>query len=268
LKTKYPTLYSQFQFSSKPMKSIFRIVATVVALPFSAALAQPLLEPELRLTTLPNVAPRVALTFDACSGKTDERIMQTLIDNKISATIFVTARWIRRNPQAIAEIKANPDLFEIENHGAKHVPIVDFPIKIFGLQAAGSPEAVHAEIAGGATAIENAFGGKPEWFRGATGLYSASAEKTIADMDYKLAGYSIHGDGGASFSTSRTANTIAAAKDGDVIVAHINQPSKPAGAGVVEGILKLKAEGFIFIKLQDGFPSQINICNHCADSAH
>jgi peptidoglycan/xylan/chitin deacetylase (PgdA/CDA1 family) len=253
------------------MRSIFTITAAILSLSSSTVLAQPLLEPVLRLNTVAGAARRVALTFDACSGKTDERILQTLIDNKINATIFVTARWIKRNPQAIAEMKANADLFEIENHGAKHLPIVDFPIKVFGLEAAGSPEAIRAEIEGGATAIETAFGSKPKWFRGATGLYSASAEKTIAEMDYKLAGYSVHGDGGASFSTSRTATAFSIAKDGDVIIAHINQPSKPAGAGVVEGILKLKANGFVFVKLQDGFePSlpQINICNRCADSAH
>jgi peptidoglycan/xylan/chitin deacetylase (PgdA/CDA1 family) len=250
------------------MTSIFAIATAILAVACSTCIAQPLLEPELRLNIFPNAVPRVALTFDACSGKTDERILQTLIDNKISATIFVTARWIRRNPQAIAEIKANADLFEIENHGAKHLPIVDFPIKVFGLQAAGSPEAVRAEIEDGAKAIETAFGSKPKWFRGATGLYSASAEKTIAEMDYKLAGYSVHGDGGSSFSTRRTASTFGTAKNGDVIIA---QPSKPAGAGVVEGILKLKADGFVFVKLQDGFelaPPQINICNRCADGAH
>ena len=253
------------------MRSIFAIASATIAMTFSTCIAQPLLEPELRLNIFPNARPRVVLTFDACSGKTDERILQTLISNKISATIFVTARWIRRNPQAIAEIKANADLFEIENHGAKHVPVIDFPIKVFGLEAAGSPEAVRAEIEGGAKAIETAFGSKPKWFRGATGLYSASSEKAIANMDYKLAGYSVHGDGGASFSTRRTASTFGAAKDGDVIIAHINQPSKPAGAGVVEGILKLKADGFIFVKLQDGFERQtpqFNICNRCANSAH
>jgi peptidoglycan/xylan/chitin deacetylase (PgdA/CDA1 family) len=253
------------------MRSYLLIATAILAMSIRAADAQHLLEPQMHLPPTEDGTPHIALTFDACSGKTDERILQTLIDNKISATIFVTARWIKRNPQAIAEIKANADLFEIENHGAKHVPVVDFPIKVFGLEAAGSPEAIRAEIEGGATAIETTFGSKPKWFRGATGLYSASAEKTIAAMDYKLGGYSLHGDGGASFSTNKTAKTFSTAKDGDVIIAHINQPTKPAGAGVVEGILKLKADGFVFVKLENGFsqPSpQINICNRCADSAH
>ncbi len=253
------------------MKSRFTFATAILTLSYSVCLAQPLLEPELHLSTNPNTTPRVALTFDACSGKTDERILQTLINNHISATIFVTARWIKRNPQAIAELKSNADLFEIENHGARHLPIIDFPIKVFGLEASGSAEAVREEIEGGAKAIEKTFGSKPKWFRGATGLYSVSAENIISEMDYKLAGYSLHGDGGASFSTNRTASTFAAAKDGDVIIAHINQPTKPAGVGVVEGILKLKAAGFKFVKLEDGFEQptpQINTCNHCADSAH
>jgi peptidoglycan/xylan/chitin deacetylase (PgdA/CDA1 family) len=255
----------------------YLLIATTIlamsslAMSSSAADAQHLLEPQMHVQPTSSGAPHIALTFDACSGKTHERILQTLIDNKISATIFVTARWIKRNPQAIAEIKANADLFEIENHGAKHIPVVDFPIKVFGLEAAGSPEAVRAEIEGGATAIETTFGSKRKWFRGATGMYSASTVKTIAEINYKLGGYSLHGDGGASFSTYKTTKTFSTAKDGDVIIAHINQPSRPAGAGVVEGILKLKADGFTFIKLQDGIeqpPPQINICNRCADSAH
>ena len=42
---------------------------------------------------------------------------------------------------------------------------------------------------------------------------------------------------------------IAAAKDGDVIIAHVNQPDRPSGAGVVQGILALKAKGYLFVKL-------------------
>jgi peptidoglycan/xylan/chitin deacetylase (PgdA/CDA1 family) len=133
-----------------------------------------------------------------------------------------------------------------------HVPAVDVPMKVFGLAAAGSPQAVQDEIEGGAAAITRIFGHKPKWFRGATGMYTASSAKQITDLNLKLAGYSLRGDGGSSFSAKKTAATIENAKDGDVIIAHINQPKKSAGLGVVEGILKLKAKGFIFLRLQDG----------------
>ena len=216
------------------------------------AFGQKLIEPQLTINTGETSAPHVALTFDACSGQVDQRILQTLIDNKINATIFVTARWLKRNPTAVETIKQHQELFEIENHGANHVPAVDFPTTVFSLKAAGSPQAVRDEVQGGAQAIEKAFGGKPVWFRGATGHYTAESEKLITAMNFKIAGYSLIGDGGASFSTAHAAKVISQAQNGDVIVAHMNQPLKPAGAGVVEGILKLKTAGFVFVKLNDG----------------
>jgi peptidoglycan/xylan/chitin deacetylase (PgdA/CDA1 family) len=214
--------------------------------------AEPLIEPHLTIKPGPSHGPYVALTLDACMGKVDTRILQALIDNHIRATIFMTARWMKYNSAAIEEIKAHPDLFEVEDHGAMHRPAVDQPMSVFSLAAAGTPRAVHDEVVGGSEAIAKVFGHQPKWFRGATGKYTTHSEKQILDMGFKIAGYSVLGDGGASFSAQKAARVIASAVDGDVIVAHINQPNKPAGAGVVEGILKLKKAGFIFLRLEDG----------------
>jgi len=43
----------------------------------------------------------------------------------------------------------------------------------------------------------------------------------------------------------------ASAKDGDVIISHINQPTHTAGEGVAASILALKAKGVDFVRLQD-----------------
>lgn len=210
-----------------------------------------LVEPQLMLQKQEaGSRPRVALTFDACSGKTDERILSTLIDNNIPATIFVTARWLKRNGAVFAILKARPDLFEIENHGAMHVPAVDRPVSIYGIAAAGSTQAVEAEVAGGATAIA-AQGVAPHWFRGATAKYSLSSIGQIRRMGFRIAGYSVNGDGGSLLGASVAEKRIAAAKDGDVIIAHINQPTHAAGDGVLRGILDLKVKGFAFVRLDD-----------------
>ena len=121
------------------------------------------------------------------------------------------------------------------------------------LASAGSAQAVEAEVQGGADAIEKVFGISPKWFRCATGQYSASSIKQIKSLNFAVAGYSVLGDGGASFSAAQAARVVGSAKGGDVIVAHINQPHKPAGLGVIEGMLRLKAEGFKFLWLKDGF---------------
>jgi peptidoglycan/xylan/chitin deacetylase (PgdA/CDA1 family) len=216
------------------------------------AMASGLVVPELRLPPYP-VASRVALTFDACSGKVDERILNALVAMQIKSTVFVTARWLRRNPQAIAIMRAHADLFEIENHGARHEVAIDMPLEVFGVKSAGSPAALEAEVQGGADAIINIFGQRPSWFRGATATYSKTSIHKIISMGYRIAGFSRLGDDGASYSEKRTAKEFAQAQDRDIIIAHINQPKKPAGAGVVMGILALKARGFVFVTLTEGF---------------
>jgi peptidoglycan/xylan/chitin deacetylase (PgdA/CDA1 family) len=209
----------------------------------------PDVEPSLRLAA--GGAPTVALTFDACSGRTDRRILDELVADGIPATLFVTARWVKRNAEAIAVISAHPDLFEIENHGEQHLPaITDTPL-LFGLRTAGSLEGVAAEVNGGADAIRAAFAVEPHWFRGAGARYSRDAMTLIGTLGYRIAGYSLNADIGASLAAAKVSHRIAAARAGDVIIAHINQPDRPSGAGVVEGVKALKARGVRFVRLED-----------------
>lgn len=210
----------------------------------------PLGEPRLTLAHAGGrPQPHVALTLDACSGKADQRIFQALVDNRIPATVFVTARWLRRNGETVKLMLAHPDLFQIENHGAKHVPAVSVATKVYGIATAGSPEAVKAEVEGGRAAILAATGRQPQWFRGATGRYDTAAMADVRGLGEAIAGYSLRADDGATLPAASVARRIAGAKDGDVIIAHVNKPDRPSGAGVVQGILALKAKGYLFVKL-------------------
>lgn len=210
-----------------------------------------LTEPKLTIAQVKGEGPAVALTFDACMGKVDDRILDTLIENRIPSTVFVTARWLKHNAAAFAVMRANPDLFEIEDHGENHVPAIDVPMTVFGIKTAGSAEAVAAEVEGGAQAIIAAGGERPVWFRGATAKYTPSAIAEIQSLGYRVAGYSINGDSGSLLGSSSVARQYHRAKDGDVIISHINQPTHEAGEGVVKGILDLKARGFRFVRLKD-----------------
>jgi hypothetical protein len=69
--------------------------------------------------------------------------------------------------------------------------------------------------------------------------------------EYKLAGYSLAADGGALLSAAATAKRIEKARDGDVILAHVNQPGRRAGLGVIEGGPAFKARRFHFVRLED-----------------
>ncbi|OCP10243.1 MULTISPECIES: polysaccharide deacetylase family protein [unclassified Ensifer] len=243
------------------MKAFALPLIALAMLAQSANAAPGLVEPDLRLPANPagkTDAPRVALTLDACSGATDMRILGTLIENRIPATIFVTARWLKRNGLVVEVMKAHPDLFEIEDHGAMHVPPIDVKISVYGLAAAGSEAAVSAEIDGGAKAITQHGLPAPRWFRGATAKYTHSSMSQIRAKGYRIAGYSVNGDGGSLLGAAVAEKRIRNARDGDVIIAHINQPTHAAGAGVARGILDLKAKGYNFVRLND-IPDEMTV---------
>jgi peptidoglycan/xylan/chitin deacetylase (PgdA/CDA1 family) len=152
---------------------------------------------------------------------------------------------------------AHPDLFDIENHGENHVPAIDLPVSVYGIAAAGSSEAVAQEVNGGKNAIIAATGNSPRWFRGATAKYTTSSMAEINRLGERVAGYSINGDGGSLLGASVAAKRIASAGDGDVIIAHINQPTHEAGEGVARGLKALKARGVVFVRLSDpGFDAK------------
>ncbi|MCM5558208.1 polysaccharide deacetylase family protein [Pleomorphomonas sp. JP5] len=226
------------------------------AVPLLSLLATPAIagdvEPRL---TLPAGTHAVALTFDACSGGVDERILDELIADRVPATIFVTHRWLKRNAVATTKLLAHADLFEIENHGENHVPAITDRPTVFGLQTAGSLSAVLQEVTGGAGAVSATFGRAPIWYRDASARYSRDATQLIAGLGYRIAGYSLNADVGASLPAATVSKRVGMAKPGDVIIAHINHPERPAGAGVVEGIKILLAKGVRFERLDAAFPT-------------
>lgn len=214
-----------------------------------AGFAGDLVEPHMRLKPSDPGTHRVALTFDACSGGVDMRILSALISNDIPATLFVTGRWIASNPKASELLNRHKDLFDLEDHGAQHVPAVIGTEKPYGLKPAGTSEAVLAEVGGGAQSVQKTFGVTPHWYRGATALYSPAAISLIEGAGFRIGGFSLNADYGASASAKVAAKNIASARDGDVIIAHMNQPKRVSGAGVVQGILALKDKGYRFVRL-------------------
>ncbi|MCM2291880.1 polysaccharide deacetylase family protein [Allorhizobium sp. BGMRC 0089] len=220
--------------------------------PFAEAAKDGLVEPVLHVPRAKSGPPHVAVTLDACMGRTDMRILDTLVNDNIKATIFVTARWIRTNPQAVAILKSRPDLFEVENHGQNHIPAVDYPTKVYGIPSAGSPEAVAKEVEGGKAAIIAAGFPSPKWYRDATAKYSPSAMAEIRRMGYEIGGFSINGDSGSLLGAKQAEQQFLRAKNGDVLIAHINQPTHAAGEGVSAGLKALKARGVVFVHLNEG----------------
>ncbi len=197
----------------------------------------------------------VALTFDACGGSTkssqiDEKLLHFLISHQIPATLFINARWIDSNLEMFKKLSSNP-LFEIANHGTLHKPLSTSGKSIYGISGTNSSEEVIAEIEGNNLKIEQLTGKRPHFFRSGTAYYDEKAVAIARDLGMEIAGYTVLGDAGATFSAQKVAIQLSSAKDGDIILLHMNHPESGTREGVADGILYLENRGFSFVRLSD-----------------
>jgi peptidoglycan/xylan/chitin deacetylase (PgdA/CDA1 family) len=204
---------------------------------------------------------RIALTLDACSGQYDDDLIQFLIARHIPATIFATKKWLDKNPIGLAVVKAHLDLFDVENHGERHIPaVIGAGRRVYGIL--GEPDIIHLrrEVVEGASAIKDAFGVAPHWYRDATAEYDAQSVQEIQNLGYKIAGFSVNADSGATLNKQTIEKKLERVKAGDVIIAHMNKPSSDTAEGLSLGLAYLLKIGFTFVRLDQAelqqFPAQ------------
>lgn len=203
-----------------------------------------------RIKLEPNSRPVVSLTLDACSGGYDAKLLAFLIKNKIPATLFLTKKWMDQNSDAVEYLKAHLDLFDIENHGERHVPAVVGARKtVYGIE--GQPDLLHLrrEIDIGAQSISERFGKLPRWYRAATAKYDQEAVYEITKMGYRIGGFSVNADEGATLSARQIIKRLNSVRRGDIIIAHMNKPVSANSVGLAEGLKRLSARGFTFVRL-------------------
>ena len=234
----------------RKMKSLFFIILLLILAPLFAGAEQHPIEIHDQLVTQPESNMRVALTLDACSGKYDDDLINFLIRNRIPATIFATKKWLDQNPFGLSVIKANLDLFDVEDHGENHIPaVIGVGRKVYGIP--GEPDIIHLrrEVIEGAHAIEEAIGVAPHWYRGATAEYDLQAIGEIGKLGYKIAGFTVNADAGATSKKIAIEQRLKHVKGDDVIIAHMNKPASDSAEGLSVGLTYLLKKGFIFVRL-------------------
>jgi peptidoglycan/xylan/chitin deacetylase (PgdA/CDA1 family) len=110
----------------------------------------------------------------------------------------------------------------------------------------------------GARAVEKATGVAPHWYRGATGEYDPQAIKEIDKLGYKIAGFSVNADNGATLKKSTIEKRLKRVKAGDVIIAHMNKPDSDSAEGLAVGLAYLLKAGFTFVRLDQVDLKQIS----------
>jgi len=194
------------------------------------------------------------LTLDACGGPGgngyDAQLVSLLRREKIAATLFLTARWIDAHPVVAAELAAEP-LFEIENHGARHKPCSVSGRVAYGIAGTASLAEARAEIMAGSKRIEQLTGRKPRLFRPATGHFDEACVALLRQLDIRPAGFSVSGDGGAAFSRARVGRAVGNARDGAIVLLHMNHPGGGIAAGVADALRILRKRSVRFVRLSE-----------------
>lgn len=196
----------------------------------------------------------IALTFDACGSKHgmrhDTKITDYLIKEQIPATLFINARWIEPNMAAFLRLSANP-LFEIGNHGYQHRPASINGRSVYGIAGTNSVAELVDEIELNARKIESLTGKRPLFYRSGTAYYDEYAVKISESLGSEVAGFSVLGDAGASYSRQQVKQALLSATAGDIIILHMNHPESSTAEGLIDAIPELKRRGFNFVRLSD-----------------
>ena len=196
----------------------------------------------------------IALTLDACGSArgngVDVSLMDFLIRERIPATLFINARWIDANPALFRQLAANP-LFEIGNHGLRHKPASINGRSVYGITGTKNVSELVDEIELNARKIKAITGVRPKLYRSGTAYYDDVAVDISRFLRHEVAGFSVLGDAGATFTAVQVKAALLKSKPGDIIICHMNHPESGTGAGIIAAVPELRRRGFRFVRMSD-----------------
>lgn len=196
----------------------------------------------------------IALTLDACGSARGEgidyRLMEFLIARQIPATLFINGRWIDANPGLFRQLAANP-LFEIANHGIRHKPASVSGRSVYGIAGTQNVAEIVEEIELNARKIEALSGTRPKLYRSGTAYYDEIAVRISQGLGHEVAGFSLLGDAGATWSAAQVKAALLKAVPGDIVLLHMNHPEAGTGAGVIAAVPELQRRGFRFVRMSE-----------------
>ncbi|MDH6198252.1 peptidoglycan/xylan/chitin deacetylase (PgdA/CDA1 family) [Mycobacterium frederiksbergense] len=196
-----------------------------------------------------NFAPngkQIALTFDACDGACDDALLDTLQRNAVPAVLMLNARWLDRHPDRAAQLAGNP-LFEIGNHGTRHVPLSMTGRSAYRIAGTRSADEVVNEVWTNHLRLTALTGRPPTWFRPGTAYYDDVAVDIVHQLGEQPLGFSVNADIGATASAAAVRNNVMSAAPGSIVLAHMNHPASGTHAGIADAIPVMQAAGWQFV---------------------
>jgi peptidoglycan/xylan/chitin deacetylase (PgdA/CDA1 family) len=191
---------------------------------------------------------QLALSFDACDHASDERLLDTLQRYDVPAVLFICSKWIDANPGRTEQLAANP-LFDIGNHGTRHVPLSVTGRSAYGIPGTKSADEAVDEVWTNQNRLTALTGKAPTWFRTGTAHYDDVAVQIVHELGLTPVGFSVNADNGATAPAGKVAAAITGATPGSIVLAHVNHPTSGTAAGVGAAIPAMLAGGWEFVRL-------------------
>ncbi len=90
----------------------------------------------------------------------------------------------------------------------------------------------------------------PQFYRGATTLYDREAIGAIGRMGYRIAGFSVNTDAGATLPRRDVVARLAGVTSDDIIIAHMNKPASETAEALQVALPILLPRGVRFVTLR------------------
>lgn len=193
---------------------------------------------------------QLALTFDACRGGCDDALLDTLRRNQVPAVLFLNAKWMDQHPDRAAQLAADP-LFEIGNHGTRHVPLSVTGRSAYGIAGTRSVAEATDEVWANHQKLTALTGRAPRFFRPGTAHYDDVAVGIVHQLGEQPLGFAVNGDAGATLPAAKVRANVTGAAPGAIVISHMNHPEAGTGAGYAAAIPQLRAAGWEFVSLRD-----------------
>ena len=189
----------------------------------------------------PRNSHKIALTFDACPtglpDEYDEKVIDTLIKEKVPATLFMSGRWVEKNPDRAKFLAAQPQ-FELAAHSYYHPHMTEKP-----------DDRIMREFKRTQAIIKKTTGKTPRYFRppycevnervvrlaSLAGLTTIQYDVASGDPDPKLSPKKI------------AAGVLQDAKNGSIVIFHMNHKGVHTAEVLPEVITGLRKKGFTLV---------------------
>lgn len=201
----------------------------------------------------PRDSRKVALTFDACrtglADEYDERVVEILLREKVSATIFMSGRWAEKNSEKAKFLSEQPQ-FEIANHSFYHPHLTQEP-----------DTRVLLELKRTQALLKKVTGRKARYFRPPYGEVDERVAAIAAGIGLTTIQFDIaSGDPDPNLSARRIARAVLQeAKGGSIIVFHVNRNGVHTAEALPGIITGLRNKGFELVTVGEMLKGQAKL---------